>query len=487
MIIRLHARLQFVACLLAAATWMWLGAAGLWAHPQHGDSEAQPSQKAREKPAPAPSSPTPPVPGAPQPFAASELPDRIVLTWTGDPARSIAVIWRTAASVGEGWGQIAPAGDGPTFTRHARQVKAQTVRVQTDRGVVCYHTVRFEGLEPGTKYAYRVGDGAERWSEWNQFRTAAAGAEPFTFVYFGDAQNLLRSMWSRVVREAFADAPRAAFFLHAGDLVNRGNRDVEWGQWFYAGGFAMRMIPTVATPGNHEYVRLPGGRGLTPLWRPQFAFPEHGPPGLEETVYYIDYQGVRIISLNSNEKHREQAAWLEKVLAENPNRWTIITYHHPMYSASRGRDNPHLRRLWQGIFDRYGVDLVLQGHDHTYARSRLMTAADTLAGKPSPEPERNVPTGTAARSPGGTVYVVSVSGPKMYRLAHRPYMRRAAENTQLYQIITVDGFHLRYEARTAAGRLYDAFLLQKRPGRPNHLVELVPEVPQRLRRLGTAD
>ena len=459
----------------------------LLAHPNHPAAK-KPAAKAAPRPgkpeSPKKDSAGPPAAG---PFAPGKLPDRIVLTWTGDPARSVAVTWRTSADVTEGWGQVAPAGDGPTFTKKARQVEAVSQRVETDWGPVCYHTVVFDQLAPATKYAYRVGDGAENWSEWNQFRTAAAEAKPFTFVYFGDAQNLLRSMWSRVVREAFADAPRAAFFLHAGDLVNRGARDVEWGEWFYAGGFAMRMIPTVATPGNHEYVRLPGGRGLTPLWRPQFAFPEHGPPGLEETVYYIDYQGVRIISLNSNEKHQEQAAWLEKVLARNPNRWTIVTYHHPMYSASRGRDNPHLRRLWQGIFDRYGVDLVLQGHDHTYARSRQMTAADTLQGKPPQEPERNIPTGAAARSPGGTVYVVSVSGPKMYRLARRPYMRRAAENTQLYQIIRIDGYHLRYEARTAAGRLYDAFLLQKRPGRPNHLVELVPPGPERLRKLGTAD
>ena len=44
-------------------------------------------------------------------------------------------------------------------------------------------------------------------------------------------------------------------------------------------------------------------------------------------------------------------------------------------------------------------------------------------------------------------------------------MRRAAENTQLYQIITVDGDELRFEARTATGELYDAFRLNKRPAK----------------------
>jgi hypothetical protein len=71
----------------------------------------------------------------------------------------------------------------------------------------------------------------------------------------------------------------------------------------------------------------------------------------------------------------------------------------------------------------------------------------------------------------GTVYVVSVSGPKMYVLDDEPWWDRAAENTQLYQIISIDGGTLRYEARTAVGELYDAFELAKRDGLPNRLID----------------
>ncbi|HUG90707.1 MAG TPA: metallophosphoesterase, partial [Planctomycetaceae bacterium] len=109
------------------------------------------------------------------------------------------------------------------------------------------------------------------------------------------------------------------------------------------------------------------------------------------------------------------------------------------------------------------VDLVLQGHDHTYARSELVG-------------HQNVATGVGARSAeGGTVYVVSVSGPKMYRLDRKPVMVRVAEDTQLYQVIRVDGGELHYEARTATGRLYDAFTLRKRGEQTNELIERVPE------------
>ena len=124
---------------------------------------------------------------------------------------------------------------------------------------------------------------------------------------------------------------------------------------------------------------------------------------------------------------------------------------------------PHLRELWQPIIDKHHVDLVLQGHDHAYARSQLMTA------------EVNLITGVSHQDPNtGTVYVVSVSGPKMYELGRRSFMRRAAEDTQLYQIIKIDGLQLTYEARTAVGELYDGFVLRKDEGTRRTLIEQMP-------------
>lgn len=389
------------------------------------------------------------------------LPDRIILTFRDDPAHSQAVTWRTDGSVREAIAQITPADAAPTLAEKARTVPAVTTRLTTDINIAHMHSAEFTGLAPNTLYAYRVGDGVN-WSAWNHFRTASDRPEPFTFIYFGDAQNDVKSLWSRVIRSAYGDAPKARFMIHAGDLINRANRDAEWGEWFGAGGWMNAMLPTIATPGNHEYEK----RRLSRHWRPQFALPENGPPGLEETVYYLDYQGVRIISLNSEERQQDQVAWLDRVLRDNPSRWTILTFHRPMYSSAKGRDNEALRRLWLPIFDRHRVDLVLQGHDHTYARSRNLRSGVTVRDDDS-----------------GTVYVVSVSGPKMYNLDREPWMRRAAEDTQLYQIITVDGDTLRYEARLATGALYDAFDLVKREPGVNRLVERIPpDTPERLRK-----
>jgi 3',5'-cyclic AMP phosphodiesterase CpdA len=261
--------------------------------------------------------------------------------------------------------------------------------------------------------------------------------------------------------------------IHAGDLINDGNRDAEWGEWFGAGAWLNAMVPSLPTPGNHEYPRdrkqLLAARKLSRHWRPQFTLPRHGPEGLEETVYWLDYQGARIISLNANEEQARQVAWVEAVLAENSNAWTIITFHQPLFSTARGRDNPQLRALWKPVFDKHRVDLVLQGHDHAYGRF-------------GQELTENVASGLNTRSPvGGTIYVVSVSGPKMYQLDRSPAMRRAAEDTQLYQIISIDGQTLKYEARTATGELYDAFRLHKRAGQINELVDEIPDTPERRR------
>jgi hypothetical protein len=70
--------------------------------------------------------------------------------------------------------------------------------------------------------------------------------------------------------------------------------------------------------------------------------------------------------------------------------------------------------------------------------------------------------------------VVSVSGPKMYDISNDSFAVRTGEDLQLYQIITVDGDELRYTARTATNRLYDAFTLEKRTGQPNRLREQLP-------------
>ncbi len=487
--------------------------------------------------------------------APTPLPDRVVLTWEEDTATTQSVSWRTDTTIKQGMAQLAVANSNGRALK-PKAFNSKTTFLQTDLNDSHHHTVIFRDLEPDTLYAYRVGDGVN-FTEYYHFKTATKGDEPFSFIYFGDAQNEVRTHWSRVFREAFRDAPRAAFTLHAGDLVNRKYSDSEWGEWHQGPDWVNGTIPVIATPGNHEYFnydkqsnaelywtdqegddveivvtsvveeandqgktykisllasdsekisielndsgvitqadgqievvtgfsekqllgrnlygpplfnrqRNPEQASLSKHWRVQFAFPVQNvpDPALAETVYYIDYQGVRFISLDSNNAKESQVEWLKKVLESNTNTWTVVTFHHPLFSPASDRDNPEIRKLWKPILDEFKVDLILSGHDHTYARTGEISSKIIV----------NIPEGyKKAYDPNiGTVNVVSVSGPKMYKITKDTFAKRMVEDTQLYQIIDVNNSRLRFRAFKATGELYDEFSLKKREGKPNLLVE----------------
>ncbi|MCP3872467.1 MAG: metallophosphoesterase, partial [Desulfobacteraceae bacterium] len=215
---------------------------------------------------------------------------------------------------------------------------------------------------------------------------------------------------------------------------------------------------------NHEYYK---GK-LCKHWKKIFKFPKNGPKGLKNTTYYIDYQDVRIISLDSNAKIEPQTKWLRNVLKENDNKWTIIAFHHPVYFVSKSRDPKKLRNTWLPIIDEYGVDLILQGHDHAYVRTDLVKFNDKKFD------------GIESNMDEGTIYAVSVSGPKMYDpVISNAVMKRKAANTQLYQLININENNLHYEAKTADGEIYDAFTLTKQPNGKKILTDEIPVIPER--------
>ncbi len=405
-------------------------------------------------------------------YAPSIVPDRIVLVPTATPERSQSVNWRTDTGVEEATAQIAKAEDQPGLHLRARTVSGETRTLNTENGAAHHHSLTFDGLEEDTLYAYRV-KGGNTWSEWFQFRTPKAGFHPYDILYFGDAQNAVKSHFSRVIREAHSTLPRGSLMIHAGDLVNSrdGVHDDEWGEWFDAGGWLHGMTNQLVAAGNHEYIEPEPDalRYLAPHWPVQFGTPDNGPEGMRDTVYFVDYQGVRYIVLDSMAAIQDednallQATWLEEVLKANPARWTIVVHHHPVFSVSLGRDNPSLRDHWQPLYEKYGVHLVLQGHDHTYGRGA------------------NLAEGTRARSEGqGPVYVVSVAGPKMYLVTEiaEQAMERTAEDTQLFQVIRFTNDRLSYESLTATGKLYDAFDLVGGKNKRVKLVDKRPSTPE---------
>ncbi len=336
-------------------------------------------------------------------------------------------------------------------------------------GLAHFHSVTFSDLEPDTVYAYRVRGAEDAWSEWFQVKTAAMDGR-VQFIYLGDAQNGVLSHWSRIVRAGYAALPQADFILHAGDLINRGSRDYEWAEWFKAVSHIHGMIPAVPLAGNHEYARLGLDQEksdwlLSIFWRPQFNLPvEEGlPDDLHEVVYDLRYSNdVHLFVISTqNEKTQIQANWLDEQLLLSDARWKIVAMHHPIFSSGKGRDREDLRNILLPVINRHSVDLVLQGHDHNYARGEIGQTPERLG---------------ISENNGGiqTMFVNSVSGPKQYKFQsdgwkhyeqHGVTLARRAENTPFYQIITIEGDNLSYEARTALDELYDEFTMQKTGGK----------------------
>ncbi|GAB3666730.1 metallophosphoesterase family protein [Echinicola sediminis] len=398
----------------------------------------------------------------------SSKPDRIILNLSENPLQEVGINWRTSTSQDRSYLEYALATPGPEFQKKTTRLLAKTSFLSTqedDEPLIeaHYHEADLEGLEPGQHYVYRVGDEAA-WSEWFQFKMPEAKG-PVSLIYFGDAQNDVSSLWSRVIREAYFQFPKVDFMLFAGDLINHEDADYEWGGWFEAGNFIHASVPVMMTPGNHEYAK---GVFLSKHWQPQFNLPKNGPEGLEEMVYEINYPDLKVISLDAEqideipEKRMAQVEWLRKVLSENPKKWTMVTFHYPIFSTKPNRNNEDMKAFIQPILEEFDVDLVLQGHDHAYARGRVrnVNGVDKLG--------------------IGPMYVVSVSGPKMYDIADDPWMDRRAYYTQFFQWIQVDGDQLSFKAMTANGELYDAFTLEKNASGENTLVNQIPSTEERI-------
>lgn len=390
-------------------------------------------------------------------YAPTGFPDRIVASPAQDAGRGFAVAWRTDASVSAPLLEIVVAGDSPDMGEPQR-VRADTRELKTENGAAHHHRAEAAGLLPDTLYAWRV-QGDRTWSAWHHTRTAAAPSAPLALLYFGDTQNKNVSLTTRVVREAMRHAPDARLALYAGDLVSGGDGedDNEWGEWFEANEVLPTSLVVAPAPGNHEYFEefedTPQERRvLGAHWPVTFALPGNGVAQAAQTTYWFDYQDVRVVVIDGTSAldlgtAKAQAAWLDGALASDPRRWSIVLTHQPFFSPREGRDNVLLRKHLLPVIRRHKVDLVLQGHDHVYGRLK----------NDAPTP----------------VFVVSVAGAKQYRLSDeaRRTMRPVAEDTQLFQVLRFDGARLRYEARTATGRLYDAFDLVDEGAAGKRLVE----------------
>ena len=245
--------------------------------------------------------------------------------------------------------------------------------------------VELTGLEPDTTYHFQI-PGLDRTF---RFRTMPTDLrEPIRFATGGCVrhwQGWMEQM-NRQVMQYDID-----FVVWGGDLAyaNGSQENLDrWEEWFHANHNALidddgRVVPIIVGIGNHE---VPGGylvgrddyeptdayRGAhAPYFFQLFAFP--GQPGYN-VLDFGDYLSLVVLdTAHANPIPGDQADWLADTLARRHDVPHVFpVYHVPAYPSARAYDaffNVQIREHWVPLFERHGVEVVFESHDHAYKRT----------------------------------------------------------------------------------------------------------------------
>lgn len=298
------------------------------------------------------------------------------------------ILWATS---GPGRGAVEYSADGEPF--HAATAQVREFLPHATSRHTFQHEVELKGLRPGREYSYRVlVDGAVL-KDGLSFRTSGPG--PFVFLAFGDSGT--GSAVQRRLAERMTEKENPAFVLHAGDLSQE-NGDFDHLEAVYFKVYAelMSRTPFFPTPGNHDY--------WTDYGAPYRAV--HSPPRANVAVqdagryYSFDWSNAHFISLDTNlleftEDAQRMLEWLERDLQRQTKFWKVAYFHHPPYPTGHHRQNEisaMVRERVLPVLERHGVQLVLNGHEHSYQRSVPLRG------------------GEPAEDGSGTAYIITAGG-----------------------------------------------------------------------------
>lgn len=286
----------------------------------------------------------------------------LYLTWTGDPTTTMTVSWLTAQK------------DTPSFVLFRARGES-TWREAAGRAETFPHTewdlhrVELTGLQPGARYDLLV-PGEPR---IHAFETLPARLqEPLRFCVGGDVGKDFEAM-DRVNRLAGARDP--AFVAWGGDLAycnSRPHNAWRWQRFFQSVHHHLRapdgrLIPLVVAPGNHE-VRSVGGEN-----RADFFFAAFPPTGGKTYRAFNAGDYLSLLLLDTGHLtaiEGEQTTWLGRALADRRDRAHIFPiYHAAAYPSARDpgqKAAPVVREHWVPLFEKHGVRLAFEHHDHAF-------------------------------------------------------------------------------------------------------------------------
>lgn len=370
-------------------------------------------------------------------LGSSPTPFAVRYNWPSrDPSRNAAFLWRTDLETLASQVQIGPA-DG--FPDSATTVDGYTFLyggLEADTGDFRMHEVRMCGtLEPGTTYSYRVG-GEGAWSDTFTFTTPGAPGtfDTYRVAIAGDSRGAYDT-WGQLLRKM--DAAEPDFFMFSGDMVEIGPNQTEWDAWFAAGGDILAERAFVPAHGNHEMLAV--------HYFAQFAL-----PGTHEQYFALDYGDLLVMSLNDTVadggiRDVEERSFIEAELRDTEATWKVAMHHQPAYSTCTNHHSDlDVRAAWTDVFESFGVDLVLAGHNHIYERSLPIRDG-------------------AEQAPGqGTVYLVSGgAGAPLYTNSEEQWFGDVANPIEHYVIADFSPSGIDVVAYDLSDNIIDQFTIPR--------------------------
>ncbi len=266
---------------------------------------------------------------------------------------SIVIMWETPTKT------ISTVEYGLTDTLGQKQTLLEPVTI---------HEVEITGLTAETVYFYRVGDGTT-WSKSFTFRTAVEPTTPFRFAAYSDSQEKPR-IHRRIVDRIMAQEP--SFVLHSGDEVSDGRVWADWGLFRFEPTRPLgHLVPYYVAIGNHEH-------NADWFYRySSYPFPKDDPQ--HESYYDFTFGNAYFIIIDTNKLPGPQYAWVEERLQSEEARkatWRFAAFHNPAYTNGWGKGcgysgDVSLRDTLIPLLEKYGVNVIYNGHMHGYSRGFL--------------------------------------------------------------------------------------------------------------------
>lgn len=324
--------------------------------------------------------------GAPDARATSPLTRHPYLQSLGTDR--VVMMWRSATPAVH----VVEYGIGPVYSQSASSPLATTD-----------HEVLLTGLQPGTRYTYRIREDTTILLEepsfcW--FRTDAGKSDTdYSFFVCGDVGEPPPDGFQHYTEQRIRGmSPAADFGLLTGDLVYPDGESAVYDLHLMTPWRELlRNTPVWPVPGNHDWHVDPETN-----YRREWALPNN------EHYYSFDYGTAHFIGLDTAEgelyDEANQLAWLRADLmaARGRYQWTFVYYHHPLITCTYKGNEEELAAKLLPIFDEFRVDMCFTGHAHTYERLFPMRNRVSVAQDQSPR----------FTDPPGTIYVVSGCGGK---------------------------------------------------------------------------